>query len=148
MMASSEFVEMAPFVEKASRFELIVRLVYGIIASILYSLWSMLISIVQFVHFFYILIMGRRSATLYRHTRRFLTASTYVSAYLVFLTDQRPSLIPDLVFFYKGTGDSAQASPPSIPQSKVDVASYCKSCGASLPVGGTRYCPNCGQKTT
>lgn len=146
-MASSEFVEMAPFVEKASRFELVVRWVYGIIASILYSLWSMLISIIQFVHFFYILIMGRRSATLYRHTRRFLTASTYVSAYLVFLTDQRPSLVPDLVFFYRSAGDSARAAPTSMPQSSVAVAGYCKSCRANLSVG-TLYCPNCGQKTT
>ena len=139
---------MAPFVEKASRFELIVRWIYGIIAGVLYSLWSMLISIIQFVHFFYILIMGRRSVTLYRHTRRFLTASTYVSAYLMFLTDQRPSLVPDLVFFYKRTGDSAHTLPPSMPQPTVSVAGYCKSCGASLPVGGTLYCPNCGQKTT
>ena len=147
-MTSSEFVEMAPFVEKASRIELIVRWIYGIIFSILYGLWSTLISIIQFIHFFYILIMGRRSAALYRYTRRFLTASTYVSAYLMFLTDQRPSLVPDLVFFYKRAGDSVHTLPPSMPQPTVSVAGYCKSCGASLPVGGTLYCPNCGQKTT
>ena len=142
MMTSSEFVEMGPFVEKASRIELIIRWVYGIIFSLLYGLWSSLISIIQFIHFFYILIMGRRSATLYRYTRRFLTASTYFSAYLMFLTDQRPDLIPDLVFFYKRTSDFT----PPIPQSVVTAAGYCKSCGASL-LGGTVYCPNCGQKT-
>jgi hypothetical protein len=142
MMTSSEFVEMGPFVEKASRIELIIRWVYGIIFSILYGLWSSLISIIQFIHFFYILIMGRRSATLYRYTRRFLTASTYFSAYLMFLTDQRPDLIPDLVFFYKRTNNFT----PPIPQSVATAAGYCKSCGASL-LGGTVYCPNCGQKT-
>lgn len=143
-MASSEIFEMAPFVEKASRIELIVRFVYGLAIGIIYGLWSIIIEIVQFLQFFHILILGRRAAGLYRYTRQYLTAYTYVSAYLMFLTDQRPELTPDLIAFFR----SARGYSPTVPATPVSDTTgtlHCVNCGAVLPPNA-KFCGACGAK--
>lgn len=138
-MEASEMFEMAPYVEKASRLELIIRWLYGMVIGILYYLWGIYISIVGFLQFWHILIFGRRGARLYASTRRYLVATTHVSAYLMFLTDARPELTPDLSVFFK------KVSAPSQPT--VTLAKYCVSCGAPLqPI--TRFCGSCGAKQT
>jgi hypothetical protein len=68
---------MAPFVEKASRVELVVRWLYGIVIGIVYGLWALfIVYIVNVLQFFHILIYGRRGARLYRHARRYIAAYT------------------------------------------------------------------------
>lgn len=137
LMGSAETFEMAPYVEKASRLELIIRWLYGIVIGILYYLWGIYISILGFLQFWHILIFGRRGARLYGSTRRYLAASTHVSAYLLFLTDARPELTPDLSVFFK------KASPRTQPI--VRAITYCLSCEAPLQPDA-KFCGNCGAK--
>lgn len=137
-MAESNTFEMAPFVEKASRLELIVRWFYGIVIGILFYLWGIYVSILHFLQFWHILIFGRRGGRLYRGTKRFLAASTYVSAYLLYLTDERPELTPDyLVFFKKAPAQPGVAAPV------VTEAMVCSSCGTPLQPH-QKFCPKCG----
>ena len=136
-MEGSETFEMAPYVEKASRLELIVRWFYGIIIGVVFYLWAIYISIIEFLQFFHILIFGRRGARLYQSTRRYVGASAYVSAYLMFLTDERPELTPDLSVLFKKILPSVQ--PPTAP------AKFCVSCGAALQPNA-KFCGNCGAK--
>jgi hypothetical protein len=137
MMEESGTFEMAPYVEKASRLELIIRWLYGIVIGILYYLWAIYISIVELLQFFHILIFGRRGVWLYSSTRRYLAAYTHVTAYLTFLTDQRPELTPDLSVFFKRVSPSI--SPPVAP------AKFCVSCGVAIQ-NNAKFCGNCGTR--
>ena len=134
-MTASDAFEMAPFVEKASRLELIVRWIYGIIIGFLFYLWGIYVSILEFLQFWHILIFGRRGARLYRSTKRYLAASTHVSAYLLYLTDERPELTPDFLVFFKKAPIQAQAG--------VSGNRYCVSCGAPIQPNA-KFCGTCG----
>jgi hypothetical protein len=135
IMDASETFEMAPYVEKASRLELIIRWLYGIVIGILYYFWAIYISIIEFLQFWHILIFGRRGVRLYRSTRRYVAAYTHVSAYLTFLTDARPELTPDMTVFFEKVPPSAH---PSVPGAR-----YCVSCGAVVQPGA-KFCGACG----
>lgn len=147
-VASSETFEMAPYVEKASRLELLVRLFYAIIISVVYGLWGIFVGIIQFLLFFHILILGRKGARLYRYSRQYLAAYTYVNAYLMFLTDQRPELTPDLMVFFKNvrayspTGQGLSSQSPGATGNK-----HCISCGAAI-VSTAKFCGSCGASQT
>jgi hypothetical protein len=136
-MEGSETFEMAPYVEKASRLELIVRWFYGIVIGIVFDLWAIYISFIEFLQFFHILVLGRRGTRLYRSTRRYVAAYTHVSAYLMFLTDARPELTPDLSVLFKRISPSVQQ--PASP------ARFCASCGVAVPPSA-KFCGNCGVK--
>lgn len=141
IMAPSEIFEMAPYVEKASRLELVIRWLYGIVIGIIYEAWAFYIWILATVQFFHILIFGRRGARLYRSTRRYLAALTHVYAYLWFLTDQRPELTPDLMVFF----ERLQAATPAYVQPSTTATRYCVSCGASIQPDA-KFCGICGAK--
>src|SRR3989304_1346155 len=128
-MTASDAFEMAPFVEKASRLELIVRWLYGIIIG------GFSLPFPHFLQFWHILIFGRRGERLYRSTRRYLAASTHVAAYLLYLTEDRPELTPDFLVFFKKTPIQAQAS--------VSGNIYCVSCGAPIQPNA-KFCGTCG----
>jgi len=145
-VTSEEIFEMAPFVEKASRVELVARWIYGIAIGIVYGLWALfIVYIVNVLQFFHILIYGRRGARLYRHARRYIAAYTNAEAYLIFLTDQRPELTPDLLVFLKKApaGAPAYTAPPPLPSS--GEFKYCVSCGNQIPVTAG-FCGKCGAK--
>ncbi len=133
----SEPTELAPYTEKASRLELIVRWFYGIAIGIVFWLWGIWISIVHFCHFWYILISGRRSPTLYRHTRRYVNAGAYVASYQLYLTDKRPTLTPNVILFYKQVEEIPRPT----------TTKFCISCRAELPEEAS-FCPSCGAKQT
>lgn len=137
-MSSKKLNELAPFDQKASRIELLIRWIYGIAIGIIFWLWGIFISIINFIHFWHILILGRRNSTIYNNTRRYINAVAYVESYLMFLTDSRPDLTPNLLFFYKG----AEESEPSGDSSKSRV---CTSCKANIPQE-SEFCPKCGTK--
>ena len=137
-LSSSNLRELAPYVEGASRIELIVRWFYGIVIGIVFWLWGIWISIVTFIHFFYILFLGRRSPTLYNYTRRFINATAYVSSYLEYLTDDRPNLTPNIIFYFKDV-EAAQDQTSTIPSTR-----FCITCGASLRLDAA-FCPKCGK---
>lgn len=136
-MASSETFEMAPYAEKASRLELIIRWLYGIVIGILYQLWGLYVYVLYVLQFFHILIFGRRGARLYRSTRRYLAASTHVSSYLLFLTDQRPELTPDLMVYFKRL--QPETSMPT------GEAKFCVNCGSRIQPEA-KFCGTCGAK--
>jgi hypothetical protein len=136
-MAEPETFEMAPYVEKASRLELVIRWLYGFVIGILFWLWGIYISIIEFVQFWHILLLGKRGARLYVSTRRYIAAYTHVSAYLAFLTDTRPELTPDLSIFFK------RISPVAMPA--VGGGKHCIGCGAPIRAE-TRFCGICGAK--
>jgi ribosomal protein L40E len=56
----------------------------------------------------------------------------------MFLTDSRPDLTPNLLFFYKG----AEEPEPSGESTKSKV---CTSCKADIPQE-SEFCPKCGTK--
>jgi len=135
-MSSSDSFEMAPYVEKASRAELIMRWLYGFVIGILYYLWALYIAVIEALQFFHILIFGRRGMRLYQSTRRFVAAQTHVQAYLSFLTDQRPELTPDLTVFFKDISHEQ----PQAPDGR-----YCVNCGTRIQADA-KFCANCGSK--
>ena len=124
-MSSKEFKELAPYDQKASRIELIIRWLYGIIINIIFWIWGIFIGIINFIHFWYILILGRRSLTIYKHTRRYITALAYVESYLMFLTDKEAEES-------EASGESSESK-------------SCTSCEAKIP-HKSEFCPKCGTK--
>jgi hypothetical protein len=93
--------ELAAYTEKASRLELFVRWLYGIAVEIVFAVWGFWNGICVVIHFWYILITGRRSPYFYRQTRRYVAAVACVSSYLTYLTDARPHLTPDKMLYVK-----------------------------------------------
>jgi hypothetical protein len=148
-MSSEEIYEMASYVEKASRVELLVRWVYGIAIGIIYYFWAIYVGIVEFLQFFHILIFGRRGSGLYRSTRRYLAAQLNAQAYLAYLTDQRPELMPDLLVFLKKAlkepPTSAEPAQPTVPP--LTATKHCTSCGAEILIN-SRFCDRCGAAQT
>ena len=141
-MGSEEIYEMAPYVEKASRVELIVRWGYGIAIGFIYYFWAIYVGIVEFLQFFHILIFGRRGSGLYLSTRRYVAAQANAQAYLAYLTDQRPELTPDLLVFLKKAPKEVLA-----PALSSIATIHCPSCGAEIMVG-SRFCDRCGARQT
>ena len=137
MSSSSEVQELAPYVEKASRVELIVRWLYGIVIGFVIAVWQFWNSLCVSIHFWYILILGRRSPYFYRQTRRYIAALAYLSAYLSYLTDSRPQLTPNMILY---TREASSETPKQIPP---PPGRFCVSCGAEVPAA-VAFCPNCG----
>jgi len=136
-MNLSEARELAPYVEKASRVELIVRWFYGIVIEFVFAFWGFWNSICVAIHFWYILITGRRSPYFYRQTRRYIAAVAYASSYLLYLTDDRPALTPNQILYMKEAESEAPKQIPPPP------GRFCISCGAEVPPTVT-FCPKCG----
>lgn len=149
IVASEEIFEMAPFVEKASRVELVVRWIYGILLGFVYGLWgAFIVYIVNVLQFFHILIYGRRGVGLYRLARRYVAAYANAQAYLIFLTDQRPELTPDLLVFFKKSSAESPAyagPPPPPPPPAPSEFKYCVNCGNQIPATAS-FCAKCGTK--
>jgi hypothetical protein len=137
MSPSSEVQELAPYIEKASRVELVVRWLYGIVIGFVLAVWQFWNSICVSIQFWYILILGRRSPYFYRQTRRYIAALAYASAYLSFLTDSRPQLTPNMILYTREADCEAPQQIPPPPDR------FCASCGAEMPASVT-FCPRCG----
>lgn len=95
------------FDRTANRLELFIRIVYGFIVSIFVSIygfvigiWAMALSVVQIIHWFYILIYGKRWEFANKHTTTFINFAfgrfyleylgKKVAPYMWLLTDKRP----------------------------------------------------------
>ena len=83
--------------ENASRLELFVRIIYAIPISIILWLFSFLAGLVQIILWLHILILGRRHKTLSNFIKAYITYLFRVRAYLDFVTDERPPIIPEKV---------------------------------------------------
>lgn len=83
------------FKEKASRQELLVRLVYWIPMAIVYGFWSMANLVALVLNFFGILLFGKRIETLARWSAKAVKYLALFEAYMYLVTDERPPLWPE-----------------------------------------------------
>jgi hypothetical protein len=80
------------FVEKASRLELLIRLVLCFVYGIIAEIWGIFILIAWILQWFHILFTGRRHKGLENFIKGFWRYWTRVIAYCLMLTDVRPPI--------------------------------------------------------
>jgi len=81
-----------PWREKISRL-FIFRPLWMIIVMWVFWVWSIWIGLITFVHFWYMLVLGKKNKMLWGKTVRFFRAQTKWNAYLQMMTDKRPDFI-------------------------------------------------------
>jgi hypothetical protein len=81
--------------DKASRVELFVRILWFIISAIILWFFSIIAIICLIVHWFYILVTGKRQKTLNNVLRVYVYYRAKVDAYLMMLTEERNPLLPE-----------------------------------------------------
>ncbi len=80
------------FRQNASRLELLIRLPYLLVYSLLLYVIGVIVSVLVFAHALIILIRGKRVNFLFLVYQKFLILRTRFDAYLHLLTDSRPSI--------------------------------------------------------
>ena len=86
-----------PFVEKASRLEvLIIRWLYMIPVSIVMFIFGIVMYICFALEWLAMLILGKRISALNNILHAYVKWVTPVCAYIFLLTDERPPIIPSL----------------------------------------------------
>jgi len=83
--------------EKASRLELLVRIIYAIPIAVILWILDMVGSIVGIVLWLYMLILGKRHKLMTSFLRMVITYRFRTSSYLWLATDDRPPIIPEKV---------------------------------------------------
>ncbi|MFH1588103.1 MAG: DUF4389 domain-containing protein [Candidatus Diapherotrites archaeon] len=79
--------------EKASRIELLIRLVYWIPLYIVLVVLSLIAGILLFVNLFTVLILGKR--VLVEFIEKYWQYQAKFEAYYLLLTDERPPIMPE-----------------------------------------------------
>ncbi|MGA2934368.1 MAG: DUF4389 domain-containing protein [Methanomicrobiales archaeon] len=87
--------------EPASRFELLVRILYWILIGIVLVVYGILAKICLIIQWFVILILGHRNKDLSDFIRGYLEYSVHVTPYITFMTDRRPDVMPVKVRIYE-----------------------------------------------
>lgn len=80
--------------EKASRLELFIRFVYGLIVGIVLGIIGMFAYIALALQWLHILILGKRHAALAKFVNAWLVAIAQLHFYCCLATDERPPLVP------------------------------------------------------
>ncbi len=83
--------------EKASRLELLVRIIYAIPIAVVLWIFGILAGLAQLILWFNILIFGKRHKLLHNFVKMYITYLFRVHAYLNLLTEERPPIIPEKV---------------------------------------------------
>jgi len=81
--------------KEASRLELLIRIILGLIYGLIISVISFVLSIILFLQFFYILFKGERHERMAEFTKGYINYTMQVSAYLNYVTDERPAFWPE-----------------------------------------------------
>lgn len=81
--------------EKASRLELLVRFVWGIIGGIVLGIIGIFAALAVFIQWFHILLLGKRNAGLAKFVNAYQVTHTQLQFYLMLATDERPPLVPE-----------------------------------------------------
>jgi len=84
------------YTEKASRIEMLYRIVWGIIGGIVLWIFGLIAGLASILHFFYILIYKKRHKGIFELVRAVYVQYFRLSSYLIFLTDERPPLVPEM----------------------------------------------------
>jgi hypothetical protein len=85
-----------PYVEKASRLELFVRIPYMIAYAIIVSIFAIIAIPCWFIQIFGILILGKRFETLNKIVLALIKYMVGFQVYFYTLTDEKPNLIPEV----------------------------------------------------
>jgi hypothetical protein len=80
------------YVEKASRFELFVRLVLSFIYGIIAEIWGFIAGILWVLQWLIILVTGKRNKGIHNFIVGFWRYWTRAIAYILMLTDERPPI--------------------------------------------------------
>ncbi|MDE1797867.1 MAG: DUF4389 domain-containing protein [Candidatus Micrarchaeota archaeon] len=83
------------YVEKASRVELFVRLLWAIPSVIIAVFLAIVYVIANTLQFLHILLLGTRHRTLHNWIFMFLDYEVKLKAYMALLTDERNPLMPE-----------------------------------------------------
>lgn len=84
------------FTEKASRIEMLYRIVWAIFAGIVLVIFSFLAALAIFIHFLYILIYARRNKGIFDFVKVVEVQRFRLSLYLTFETDEKPPIVPEM----------------------------------------------------
>jgi len=84
------------YVEKASRIEMLFRIIWGIVAGIVLGIFSLIAIFAIVIHFFYILIYGKRQRGIFDLVKAIEVQRFRLVFYLTFETDERPPIVPEM----------------------------------------------------
>jgi hypothetical protein len=84
----------------ASRFELLIRIVYWILIGIVLWVYGIVVGICLFIQWFHILVLGWRNQALSDIAKRYLEYLVHVMSYTYIMTDKRPDILPVPVKIY------------------------------------------------
>ena len=85
------------FASRATRVELLVRILWGLVAGIVLAIFSFVSAIIWVVQILHILIYARRHRGMQSFIKTVVVARYRLSAYIFLLTDERPPIIPESV---------------------------------------------------
>lgn len=85
------------YLPRSPRIELLVRIVWGIVAGIVLLVFGFVSGIVWIVQIFHILIYARRHKGMQSFIKAVAVQRFRLSAYLLLLTDERPPIIPEMM---------------------------------------------------
>lgn len=83
------------FEPNSKRLELLIRIFYGFVLSLIASVWGMVVSLILLIEWFYILFTAKKNFGLWEFSVRFINFYTRVNGYISILTDERPPLSGD-----------------------------------------------------
>ena len=83
------------FNSRATRTELLVRIIWGIVAGIVLFIFSIVSGIVFVIQILHVLIYARRHKGMQSFIKTVVVQRFRLSAYLMLLTDERPPIIPE-----------------------------------------------------
>ncbi|MCC7573328.1 MAG: DUF4389 domain-containing protein [Candidatus Methanofastidiosum sp.] len=83
------------FEKESKRLELLVRIFYGFVLSLIASMWGMILYLIVFIEWFYILFTTKKNFGLWEFSVRFINFYMRINAYISILTDERPPLTGD-----------------------------------------------------
>ncbi|PKL69826.1 MAG: DUF4389 domain-containing protein [Methanomicrobiales archaeon HGW-Methanomicrobiales-1] len=89
------------FEKDASRFELLIRILYWILIGIVLWIYGMITFICLFIQWFHILILGNRNEWLSDFAKGYLEYLVNVMSYTYIMTDKRPEIFPVAVKIYR-----------------------------------------------
>jgi hypothetical protein len=98
-----EIHQLFTYEEKASRIELLVRILYWILIGIVMTVYGFLSGICLIIQWFVILILGRRNRALGEFIQGYVEYYVHVLNYVYFFTDKRPNIMPEPVNIYEGS---------------------------------------------
>lgn len=80
---------------KASRLELFIRIVWAIPTAIVLWFFGIVAGVCLIVHWFYILVTGKRQKTLNNVVKKYVYYEAKTRAYLTLTTEERSPIVPD-----------------------------------------------------